>query len=324
MSRHFQALVLNKEPEIKQLSLNELPEGEVLVKVHYSAVNYKDGLAVTGKGKIVREFPFVPGVDFSGVVEESNSASYKPGDKVILTGWGVGERYWGGYAQYARVKADWLVPLPDGLSLKDAMIIGTAGFTAALSIVALEEQGVKTGEDVLVTGATGGVGSFAVYLLAKLGYKVIASTGKESSHDYLRQLGASDIIDRALLSEKGKPLDAQKWGAAIDTVGSQTLANVLSQTKYEGTVAACGLAAGNDLPATVFPFILRGVKLIGIESVMVPYEKRVKAWKQLAQSVDAPALESMVTEITLTDVPEYAERITNGEIQGRTIVNVQS
>ncbi|MBM7702845.1 MDR family oxidoreductase [Metabacillus iocasae] len=321
---HFQALVLNKDPEIKELSVDELPEGEVLVKVHYSNLNYKDGLAVTGKGKIVREFPFVPGIDFAGVVEESSSPDYKPGDEVILTGWGVGERYWGGYAQYARVKADWLVPLPDGLTLKEAMIIGTAGFTAALSVVALEEQGVKTGEEVLVTGATGGVGSFAVYLLAKQGYHVTASTGKESSHDYLRKLGASNMIDRALLSEKGKPLDAQKWAGAIDTVGSQTLANVLSQMKYDGTVTACGLAGGNDLPSTVFPFILRGVKLVGIDSVMVSYEKRVKAWKQLAETVDATVLESVVTEITLKDVPEYAERITNGEIQGRTIVNVQA
>jgi acrylyl-CoA reductase (NADPH) len=327
----FQALVLDQQEGKLQASLQELttdalPAGDVLVSVAYSSLNYKDGLAITGKGKIVRSFPMVPGVDFVGTVVESQSPAYKAGDAVVLTGWGVGERHWGGYAGMARVKADWLVPLPKGLTPQQAMGIGTAGFTAMMCVMALEAHGVKPdGPEVVVTGASGGVGSFAVALLGKLGYTVVGSTGRTENHDYLRELGASDFIGRDDLSAESKrPLDTQRWGGGVDTVGGATLAGLLRSLHYGGSVAACGLAGGSDLPTTVFPFILRGVNLLGIDSVMCPLEQRRAIWDRLQHDFPLDKLEAIMQEVSLKELPALAEDITNGKVRGRVVVAVQS
>ncbi|NIY77450.1 oxidoreductase [Thalassospira sp. HF15] len=330
MTEPFRALVLNQKEkgvsaEFKNLTTDDLPDGEVLVRVKWSTLNYKDGMVLNGLGRLVRNYPHVPGIDFSGEVVSSTDDRYKPGDNVVLTGWRVGEAHWGGYGQLARVKADWLVPLPDGLEASQAMAIGTAGFTAMLAVMALEEQGVSKDQDgeVLVTGAAGGVGSVAVSILSSLGYRVAASTGRAETHQYLRDLGASTIVDRNELTDTSKPLLAERWIGAIDSVGSTTLAHVLSEMKYHGVVAACGLAGGPDLPGTVIPFLLRGVKLIGIDSVMCPYEKRVRAWQRLAQELPKDQLEAATTKIALSDILPWGEKILKGQVQGRLLVDVQ-
>ena len=324
----FKALVLTQEDGktqhgIKQLGNDDLPEGDVLVAVAYSSLNYKDGLAVTGKGKIVRKFPMVPGIDLAGTVLESDSPQYKPGDPVVLTGWGVGERYWGGYSQRARLRSSWLVALPEGLDMQRAMAIGTAGFTAMLCVMALEDAGVKPGGDkpVLVTGAGGGVGSVAVALLAKLGYTVAAVTGREETQDFLRSLGASEIVDRTEMNQPARALEAQRWAGAVDTVGSKVLARVLAEVDYGGSVAACGLAGGADLPTTVMPFILRGVSLLGVDSVMCPLPRRQLAWQRLVQDLPAGALDRIEQVARLEDVPRLAEAILAGQVQGRVVVD---
>ncbi len=327
----FNALLLERGDDgatharITTLDDGQLPAGDVLVEVHYSSLNYKDGLAVTGKGKIVRQFPFVPGIDFAGRVVESQSSDYALGDAVILTGWGVGERHWGGFSQRARVKSAWLTPLPQGMSLEQAMALGTAGFTAMLAVMALEAQGVtpSTGK-VLVTGAGGGVGSVAVALLARRGYEVHAATGRAETRDYLKGLGAAELVDRAALAEKGKPLASEIWAGAIDNVGGQTLATVLSQMAYGGTVAAVGLAGGHELPTTVFPFILRGVTLVGIDSVMCPAVRRREAWGRLAEELDPALLATMTQVVPLDELPALAEAITQGQVRGRVVVDVNA
>jgi acrylyl-CoA reductase (NADPH) len=295
----------------------------VLVAVEYSSLNYKDGLAVTGKGKIVRQFPMVPGVDLAGTVLESASPDYKPGDKVVLTGWSVGEKYWGGYTQKERVKSQWLVPLPAGLDTKKAMTIGTAGFTAMLCVMALEEAGITPGMEkpVIVTGASGGVGSVAVALLSKLGYTVAAVTGRPEGADYLRSLGASQIVTREEMAAKPRPLEAQRWSGAVDTVGSTVLARVLAELDYAGTVAACGLAGGADLPTTVMPFILRGARLQGVDSVMCPLPRRRQAWDRLVQDLPENALQNISHVASLDEVPGLAEDIIAGKVQGRVVVD---
>lgn len=332
MSEKFRALVLNtaedgKEvlPEFKDLSINDLPEGDVLVRVAHSTLNYKDGMILNGLGRLVRQYPHVPGVDFAGEVVDSSDARYKAGDKVILTGWRVGESHWGGYAQMARVKADWLVPLPDGLSTEQAMAIGTAGFTSMLAVMALEEQGVSPDQDgeILVTGAAGGVGSVAISILSHLGYRVVASTGRPENADYLKHLGASDIVDRAALAEApNRPLLSERWLGAIDSVGSTTLAHMLAEMKYHGVVAACGLAGGPDLPATVIPFLLRGVRLIGIDSVLCPYEKRVRAWQRLVIDLPAKRLGEATETVPLSAILPYGEKILKGGVRGRLVIDV--
>ncbi len=302
---------------------SDLMDGDVTVKISHSTVNYKDGLAITGRSPVVRRFPMIPGIDFAGVVEASDNPAFKVGDAVVLTGWGVGETHLGGYAARARVKADWLVPLPTGLSPAHAMAIGTAGFTAMLSILALESHGLTPAAGpVVVTGAAGGVGSIAVALLAKAGWDVIAVTGRPAEADYLRSLGAKEILDRAELSGPGRPLGKERWAAGVDSVGSHTLANVLSQTRYGGAVAACGLAQGMDLPTSVAPFILRGVSLLGIDSVMCPKGRRITAWARLAHDLDAARLDSMSQTVKLEDVPGVAEAILDGKVRGRTIVTI--
>lgn len=315
-----------KAPQVEFVNLTEadLMEGDVTVAVEYSTVNYKDGLALTGAAPIIRHWPLIPGIDFSGKVETSDHPDFKPGDRVVLNGWGVGEGHHGGYAQKARVKGDWLVKLPDAISNEQAMAIGTAGYTSMLCVLALEKNGVKPGSDVLVTGAAGGVGSVAIVLLAKLGYRVIASTGRLSEADYLKTLGADEVIDRNELSNPAKPLGKERWAGAVDAVGSHTLANVLSMTKYGGTVAACGLAQGLDLPASVAPFILRGITLAGIDSVMAPKEKREEAWKRLATDLDMKKLEALSFRAKLDDVPKLATEILAGNVRGRAIVDVNA
>ena len=321
MADNFRALVLSEHDdkvthEIKQLSVEDLPEGDVLVRVEYSDLNYKDGMVVNGIGGLVRDYPHVPGIDFSGVVEESSHELYKPGDTVVLTGWRVGEIHWGGYSQMARVNGDWLVPLPENISTKHAMAIGTAGLTSMLCVMALEQHGLKPDSGpILVTGAAGGVGSVAVTILASLGYSVSASTGREELQDYLISLGAKEIISRQELSEPTKrPLDREKWAGALDTVGSTTLARLLTQIKYGGSVAACGLAAGPKLETTVIPFLLRGVNLLGIDSVMQPYENRVKVWNRIANELPTNKLEEMTKIIDLSKVSENASSILSGQI----------
>lgn len=300
-----------------------LLDGDVTLRVTHSTVNYKDGLAVTGRSPVVRRFPMIPGIDFAGIVESSTHPEWKPGDAAILNGWGVGETHPGGYAQKARVKGDWLVPLPAGLSAAEAMAIGTAGYTAMLAVMALERHGAKPSDGAaIVTGAAGGVGSVAVAVLAKLGWHVIASTGRASETDYLKGLGAAEIIDRAELSGPGRPLGKERWAAGIDSVGSHTLANVLSQTKYGGAVAACGLAQGMDLPASVAPFILRGVSLLGIDSVMCPQGKRREAWVRLARDLDRAKLAAMTTTIGFDRVMETAQSILDGKVRGRVVVDI--
>eukprot|EP00003_Mantamonas_plastica_P019753 TRINITY_DN32099_c0_g1_i1.p1 TRINITY_DN32099_c0_g1~~TRINITY_DN32099_c0_g1_i1.p1 ORF type:complete len:335 (+),score=23.39 TRINITY_DN32099_c0_g1_i1:314-1318(+) len=330
MNEAFRALVLNQKDKnvtarFEDLTVSDLPDGDVLVRVKWSTLNYKDGMILNGLGRLVRTYPHVPGIDFSGEVISSNDDRYKPGDDVVLTGWRVGEAHWGGYGQLARVKADWLVPLPDGLDAAQAMAIGTAGFTSMLAVMALEEQGVSPDQDgeVLVTGAAGGVGSVAVSILSALGYRVAASTGREETHAYLRELGATSIIDRNELTDTSKPLLAERWVGAVDSVGSTTLAHVLSEMKYHGVVSACGLAGGPDLPGTVIPFLLRGVRLIGIDSVMCPYETRVRAWQRLAKELPKEHLSAATTKVALGDILPWGEKILKGQVKGRLLIDVQ-
>ena len=325
----FKALLLENQdgktiPTLTRLAESQLPEGEVRVAVSFSSINYKDGLAITGKGKIVRQWPLVPGIDFAGTVLESADPRYQAGDKVVLTGWGVGEGHWGGMAEQARVKADWLVPLPAGLDERQAMCIGTAGLTAMLCVLALEEAGITSDSgEVLVTGAAGGVGTTAVTLLAALGYRVAALTGRpEAQGEMLTALGASRIVPRSELLEPAKPLEKQLWAGAIDTVGSQVLAKLLAQMNYGGAVAACGLAGGFDLPTSVMPFILRNVRLQGVDSVMCPLARRQQAWARLARDLPARFFEQAVTEIGLEQVVAAAEAITQGRVAGRTLVKL--
>ncbi|KGK09887.1 acrylyl-CoA reductase (NADPH) [Vibrio navarrensis] len=325
----FNALVLNQEEQrtlatIEQIDESQLPSGDVLIAVDYSSLNYKDGLAITGKGKIIRNFPMVPGIDLAGTVIESQNERYQAGDKVVLTGWGVGENHWGGMAQRARLQADWLVPLPQGLDSKKAMMIGTAGLTAMLCVQALLDGGVKPDAgEVLVTGASGGVGSVAVTLLTQLGYQVAAVTGRvEQNGPLLEKLGASRIIDRAEFEQPARPLEKQVWAGAIDTVGSKVLAKVLAQMDYNGVVAACGLAGGFDLPTTVMPFILRNVRLQGVDSVMCPTDKRIAAWEKLVALLPESYFEQACTEVELAQAPSYAEAITNGQITGRVVIKL--
>lgn len=332
MPETFRALVLDQADgktvsRLDDLPVSALPEGEVLVEVAYSTLNYKDGLAITGAGRIVRSFPFVPGIDFAGRVRESADDRYRPGVEVVLTGWGVGERHWGGLAGLARVKADWLVPLPDGLSAREAMAVGTAGFTAMLAVVALEQQGVRPGDgEVAVTGAAGGVGSVAVHLLAKAGFRAVASTGRRGEVEgYLKDLGAAEVIDRATFTEPSKgPLASERWAGGIDTVGGDTLANLLKAVRYRGAVAACGLAGGPNLATTVFPFILRGVRLVGIDSVMSSVEERREAWDRLARDLDRERLAAMTTVVPLADAPRLAPEFLKGAVKGRLVVDVNA
>ncbi|MDP3256491.1 MAG: MDR family oxidoreductase [Bosea sp. (in: a-proteobacteria)] len=324
----FKALVATKGETGPDLAFtdfaeSELMEGDVTVRVTHSTVNYKDGLALTGRAPVVRRWPMIPGIDFAGRVESSEHPDFKPGDLVVLNGWGTGETHLGAYAQKARVKGDWLVPLPAGLNPDEAMAIGTAGYTAMLCVLALEKHGLKPVDGlVVVTGAAGGVGSVAVALLAKAGWHVIASTGRPEEADYLKSLGAAEIIDRAELSAPGRPLGKERWIAGVDAVGSHTLANLLSMTKYGGAVAACGLAQGMDLPASVAPFILRGVSLLGIDSVMCPKPRRLEAWARLAADLDRDRLALMTTRIPLTDVIDTARAIVDGKVRGRVVVEI--
>ncbi len=326
----FNAVLINQAEEgqvvaVSSLEQQALPEGDVLVRVDYSTINYKDALAITGASPVVRSFPMVPGIDLAGVVEESAHARWRPGDKVILNGWGVGEAHWGGLSQYARLKGDWLVPLPDAFDTRQAMIIGTAGYTAGLCVNALVDHGV-TPEDgeILVTGASGGVGSIAIALLAAAGYQAVASTGKSAEADYLKSLGASDIIDRAALSEPGKPMQRERWAGVVDAVGGNTLANACAQTRYRGALAACGLAESMNFPASVAPFILRGVTLYGIDSVMAPVAPREQAWARLARDMSADTLEAVATDITLAQAPEVAADVLAGKVKGRLVVDVNA
>ena len=300
-----------------------LPEGDVTVQVEWSTLNYKDGLAITGKSPVVRRFPMVPGIDFAGTVTESTNAAWKAGDKVILNGWGVGETHCGGLAEVARVKGDWLVPLPTSFTTRQAMAIGTAGYTAMLCVLALEKHGIKPQDgEILVTGANGGVGSVAIALLAKLGYTVVASTGRIHETEFLKALGASLVIDRAELSAPGKAIGKERWAGVIDTVGSHTLANACATTKYRGAVAACGLAGGMDFPSTVAPFILRGVTLYGIDSVMAPLSVRQEAWNRLASDLDITKLDTMTREIGLSEVIAVGAELLEGKVRGRVVVDV--
>lgn len=324
----FKAVLIEKDEAGYRAGVTEvddaaLPEGDVTVRVAYSTLNYKDGLAITGKGPVVRKFPMVPGIDLAGTVEASSHAGIAVGDAVVLNGWGVGEGHWGGLAQRARLKGDWLVPLPAAFTPRQAMAIGTAGYTAMLCVMALERHGVTPASgEVLVTGANGGVGSVAVALLAKLGYTVVASTGRPQEADYLKTLGAAEIIDRAQLSAPGKPLAKERWAGAVNTVGSHTLANVCASTKYRGAVAACGLAQGMDFPSSVAPFILRGVTLAGVDSVMAPRAERLEAWRRLAQDLDVAKLELMTHEIGLGEAVATAAALLEGRVRGRVVVDV--
>ncbi|MGK9172793.1 oxidoreductase [Yokenella regensburgei] len=307
---------------VKEIALPALADGDVLVDIDWSSLNYKDALAITGKGKIIRQFPMVPGIDFSGIVSESRDPRFVAGQPVLLTGWGVGENHWGGLAAQACVKGDWLVSLPQTLSARNAMIIGTAGFTAMLCVDALVEAGIKPESgNVLVTGASGGVGSTAVVLLKALGYTVVAVSGRESTHDYLRQLGADDILSRSEFEET-RPLEKQLWAGAVDTVGNKVLAKVLAQTQYRGCVAACGLAGGFELPTTVMPFILRNVRLQGVDSVMVPTAERAAVWERLASLLPASYYQQAATEIELEQAPAFAADFLSNKIQGRTLVKI--
>ncbi len=326
----FKAIVISKADDQQQCAIRdvndtELPAGDVTIKVEYSTLNYKDGLAITGKGPVVRKFPMVPGIDGAGVVSASSHARFKPGDKVILNGWGVGEAHWGCLAQAARLKGDWLIALPAQFTTRQAMAVGTAGYTAMLCVLALEQHGVTPDQgDVLVTGAAGGVGSVATALLAKLGYRVVASTGRVGETDYLKALGAAEVIDRATLSAPGKPLAKERWAGAVDTVGSHTLANVCAGMRYRGAVAACGLAGGMDFPSSVAPFILRGVTLCGIDSVMAPRALREAAWARLARDLEPSRLDAMTREITLAAAIPAADELLAGKIRGRLVVNVNT
>ncbi|MBV8789194.1 MAG: oxidoreductase [Mycobacterium sp.] len=308
---------------VTELDEAQLPEGDVSVEVEYSTLNYKDGLAITGKSPVVRKFPMVPGIDLAGVVTESSHSDWNEGDRVVLNGWGVGETHWGGLSQRARLNGDWLVPLPSEFSTHQAMAIGTAGYTASLCVDALLQHGVSPDQgEVLVTGATGGVGSVAIVLLTAAGFKVVAATGKASEEDYLKQLGAVTVLDRAEFGEAGKPLQKERWAGVVDAAGSNTLVNACAQTRYGGAVAACGLAQGMDFPATVAPFILRGVSLLGIDSVMAPKDRRLAAWKRLSRDLDAGALDSVAQEVSLGDSIAAAKKLMDSQVRGRIVVDV--
>lgn len=324
----FNAILVERDPPpyrtaLKKIDEAQLPPGDVTVRVEYSALNYKDALAISGKGPVVRNFPMVPGIDLAGSVEHSDSPSYKTGDKVLLNGWGVGENHWGGLAQVARVKADWLISLPGALTPRQAMAIGTAGYTAMLCVMALERHGLTPGDgEILVTGAAGGVGSVAVALLSRLGFTVAAMTGRPAQSDFLRQLGATQIVDRASFASAGRPLAKERWAGAIDVVGSHTLANVCASLRYGGVVAACGLAGGMDFPATVAPFILRGITLAGIDSVMRPRADRVEAWRRLSKDLEIKSLELLTEEISLAQALQRAGAFLEGQVRGRIVVDV--
>ncbi|AXY43024.1 MDR family oxidoreductase [Halomonas sp. JS92-SW72] len=324
----FKAIVIEKQDDaqrvtIQSLDESRLPEGDVTVRVECSTLNYKDALAITGKGPVVRQFPMVPGIDLAGTVEASSADEFKPGDSVLLNGWGVGETHWGGLAEKARLRSDWLIPLPSAFTASQAMAIGTAGYTAMLAVMALERQGLEPDHgEVLVTGASGGVGSYAIALLARLGYRVIAATGRPEEEAYLKGLGAQAILDRSELAEPGRPLGKERWAGAIDSVGSHTLANVLAGTRYGGCVAACGLAQGMDLPATVAPFILRGVTLAGIDSVMRPRADRLEAWRRLGELLAPAQLDTITRTIGLDEAIDTAEALLAGRVRGRVVVSM--
>ena len=324
----FKAILVEREPppyraSLKILDEAQLPAGDVAVRVEYSTLNYKDALAMTGKGPVVRQFPMVPGIDLAGTVEQSSNPSYKSGDRVLLNGWGVGEAHWGGLAQLARVKAEWLIPLPAALTARQAMAVGTAGYTAMLCVMTLERHGLTPGDgEILVTGAAGGVGSIAVALLSKLGFRVAAMTGRPAQADFLKHLGAAEILDRAPYATAGKPLAKERWAGAIDVVGSHTLANVCASLRYGGVVAACGLAGGMDFPGTVAPFILRGITLAGIDSVMRPRADRVEAWRRLSRDLEIKRLELLTEEISLGQTLERASSFLDGQVRGRIVVDV--
>ena len=324
----FKGILINKDDAgyraaVQDIDEAQLPEGDVTVKVEWSSLNYKDALAITGKSPVVRRFPMVPGIDFSGMVTASSHSDWKIGDQVVLNGWGVGETHWGGLAQMARVKGDWLVPLPKAFSARQAMSIGTAGYTAMLCVLALERHGIKPADgEILVTGANGGVGNVAIALLAKLGYTVVASTGRAAEEAHLKKLGASAIIDRNELSAPGKPIGKERWAGVVDAVGSHTLANACATTKYRGAVAACGLAQGMDFPATVAPFILRGVTLYGIDSVMAPKTVRLAAWERLGRDLEIAKLDEITHEISLAETIDCAADLLAGKVRGRVVVAV--
>ena len=324
----FNGILITKDDagyraSVQQIDEAQLPEGDVTVRVDWSTLNYKDGLAITGKGPVVRKFPMVPGIDFAGTVTASSHPRWQIGDQVVLNGWGVGETHWGGLAQQARVRGDWLVPLPASFTPRQAMAIGTAGYTAMLCVLALEKHGVKPEDgDILVTGANGGVGSVAIALLAKLGYRVVASTGRASEAEHLKALGAADIIDRNELAAPGKPLGKERWAGVVDAVGSHTLANACASTRYRGAVTACGLAQGMDFPSSVAPFILRGVTLYGIDSVMAPLQVRLEAWARLGHDLDTAKLDAITREITLGEAVATAADLLEGKVRGRVVVDV--
>ncbi len=326
----FKAIVVDRDAdgnisqEIRELDESHLPQGDVTVAVEYSTVNYKDGLCLNGLGRLVRDYPHVPGIDFAGTVESSDHPDYRPGDKVVLTGWRVGEVWWGGHARKARVKGDWLVPLPEGLTTRQAMAVGTAGFTAMLAVMALEDHGLSLdGGEVLVTGAAGGVGSIATAVLGKLGHKVAAVTGRPETSDYLKDLGARTIVPREELNEPGKrPLESERWQGCVDAVGGTMLSRVLAQLRYGGSVAAVGLAGGAELHTTVMPFLLRGANLLGIDSVMQPYDNRLRAWKRIRADLPMDKLEEMIQPATLADVPRLGREILDGKVRGRVVVDV--
>lgn len=331
MSNTFKAIQISRDEEKNQsvdmveLSRSDLMEGDVTVSVDATTINYKDGLAITGRSPVVRHWPMVPGIDLAGTVVESSSSDFKEGDAVLLNGFGVGEVHWGAYAEEARLNSDWLIPLPSGLSAKQAMGVGTAGYTAMLCVMALERYGITPSSGpVVVTGANGGVGTVAIAILSKLGFEVIASTGRVNEADFLKELGANEIIDRAELSEAGRPLGKERWAAGVDAVGSHTLANVLAQTKYGGAVAACGLAQGFDLPATVMPFILRGVGLLGVDSVMASKELRMEAWGRIVSDLDVSKLDAITNEIAFEDIVQTATDLVDGKVRGRVVVDMKA
>jgi acrylyl-CoA reductase (NADPH) len=324
----FRGIIVDRDDQgytanLVQMNEDRLPEGDVTVHVEWSTINYKDALAITGRSPVIRSFPMIPGIDLAGVVSDSKSALWKQGDRVLLNGYGIGDSHWGGLAEKARVKGEWLVPVPECFSTRQAMAIGTAGYTAMLCIMSLEKHGLKPEDgDILVTGASGGVGSVAVAVLAGLGYRVIASTGKVSEAEYLKMLGAADIIGRNELSAPGKPLGQERWAGAIDTVGSFTLANACAGTKHRGAVAACGLAQGMDFPSTVAPFIIRGITLYGIESVLAPHQLRLEAWKRLALNLDVSKLDAITAEVGLSEVIPVCSTLLEGKVRGRIVVDV--
>ncbi len=329
MSKEFRALLIEKQDDKQTVTLKTVDEtalmdGNVMIDVAYSTLNYKDGLAVSGASPIVRKFPMIPGIDLVGTVTQSEDVNFKAGEQVLINGYGLSEMHCGGYAQKARVKSEWLVPLPAAISPQRAMAIGTAGYTAMLCVMAVEAGVSPDQGDILVTGAAGGVGSVAIAILSRLGYRVVASTGRQSEANYLKSLGAADVIDRTALNEKGRPLDKELWAGVVDSVGSFTLANALAQTRYGGVVAACGLAQGADLPATVMPFILRGVTLRGIDSVQAPMPLRLQAWSRLAKDLDLDLLDTMTSHHVLADVPALADQILAGQVRGRVVIDVNA